>query len=820
MPFRISWDRYEAALLLEYCVRVERGQMPREEAVAIVSRTLRERALVNGIEIDDVFRNINGVSMQMSSMRNCYLGKKQGLTISKLFRTIVDLYNNDRGAFEEILQEESGKMNNTVWQDFLLWLKETKNGKEKEIAGSLSMVNLFALKKKIINKPISTMTDIAEISKLQSAIQKPGILEFHSKKMAFKANRALEIYMQYLSLKKGIVHSVDVELLSPSKIEPITNGVVDFSESVNYAHTKPERCTYKGRNIPCSGWNSIFITLAREIYYECKETFPIGRSLSAGSRVDIGSADGMVYPKEIADGIYLECNVSATTIINKLRSLFDICGICYSDVVIEYRRAGSDKPSVRMGESSIPQKTERVPKYTETLAKLLSKRYKYGFRLGSPIELIRIRNYAEEDGDTLPESDDELEREIAAAGMNIDGKIYAFSEELMSKIARLSDTVFNSGATVIFLDRLMEVNAEWLEEQHIATTEMLKTILRKARPQYYYGQNIITPGEKMTEHEATVQEILRISAGQSVIQTDDLKEKLVYIPADKIAWSLSMSPEFVWISEGKYFAMNQFIISEEDAKTISEYVALECGLNGYASITELPFGNIPEENYELSETAIQAAVYNTVLKGRYFLHGKILTKEENGMDISVLLKAYCSGKEHCTASEVMARAEELTGAPNKQNAMIALYDTMIRVDANQFCSEAQVHFDIDAIDVLLRSIVGMRFAPIKSVSTFALFPSCGVSWNHYLLESYCYRFSKEYRLAVINYNDKNAGLIMAKNLSLNYMEMLCEAAAHADVALTPEAVGQYFFDNGYTAKRKYSSMPEILERARKIREEG
>lgn len=49
--------------------------------------------------------------------------------------------------------------------------------------------------------------------------------------------------------------------------------------------------------------------------------------------------------------------------------------------------------------------------------------------------------------------------------------------------------------------------------------------------------------------------------------------------------------------------------------------------------------------------------------------------------------------------------------------------------------------------------------------------------------------------------------------------MLCEAAAVADVELTPEAVGEFFFANGYTAKRKYSNMTEILEKAQTIREE-
>ena len=266
--------------------------------------------------------------------------------------------------------------------------------------------------------------------------------------------------------------------------------------------------------------------------------------------------------------------------------------------------------------------------------------------------------------------------------------------------------------------------------------------------------------------------------------------------------------------------MNRFVISEEDATTISVYVARECKLNGYASIANLPLGNIPEDNFELSETAIQKAVYNTVLKGKYYRRGKIIAKEEDGVDIYDLLKTYCNGKSRCTVSELMKRSEELTSVPNKQVVLTVLYDSMVRVGADEFVFESHLNFDIHAIDALLKNIVGTRFAPIRIVSTFALFPSCGVSWNYYVLESFCYRFSKAYRLSVILYNDKNAGLIVSKDLVLSYADILCEVAANSNVELTDETIGQYFFDNGYTAKRKYVKMSEILERAKKIREKG
>lgn len=142
------WDRYEVAFLLNYCLKTEAGDMSRKEAVDIVSNTLRERAIVRGVEIDETFRNKNGISMQMSAIRNCYLRRDQGLAGSKLFREIVALYKSDHDALERILQEESDKVNSSIWQEFLLWLKETTPDKEKEFVASLTTASVFALKSK------------------------------------------------------------------------------------------------------------------------------------------------------------------------------------------------------------------------------------------------------------------------------------------------------------------------------------------------------------------------------------------------------------------------------------------------------------------------------------------------------------------------------------------------------------------------------------------------------------------------------------------------------------------------------------------------
>ena len=62
---------------------------------------------------------------------------------------------------------------------------------------------------------------------------------------------------------------------------------------------------------------------------------------------------------------------------------------------------------------------------------------------------------------------------------------------------------------------------------------------------------------------------------------------------------LSGSTAFVWISDGMYFNMQRFIITEDEREAILSFVAEECDNKGYASISDVPFGNTEEENYEL-----------------------------------------------------------------------------------------------------------------------------------------------------------------------------------------------------------------------------
>jgi len=275
----------------------------------------------------------------------------------------------------------------------------------------------------------------------------------------------------------------------------------------------------------------------------------------------------------------------------------------------------------------------------------------------------------------------------------------------------------------------------------------------------------------------------------------------------------------VIVSEGEYLFTDRLIISDDEREDILVFVENACTENGYCPLSDVPLGDIEENNYELPRLTILNAIFKIVLSGSFMLNGKILTKDKPEIDTVLLLKQYIKGRDECTFDEIEQKVIELTGGTNRRYTFQALYDEMVRVDKNNFVANKLVSFNVDEIDQILSGFINDGFSAIRDVTTFAMFPLCGQSWNHFLLESFCYKYSRKYSLHVIHFNDKNAGIIAERDYDKSYEEMLAIALARTDVELTPEVIGAYLFNTGYMAKSKYGKLDKIAQRARILRQE-
>ncbi len=484
--------------------------------------------------------------------------------------------------------------------------------------------------------------------------------------------------------------------------------------------------------------------------------------------------------------------------------------------------------SAKPKEPTEPETTERFreqffehqqTKQMEEVAAVLKQHYEYGFKYESIRELMRFRQFAEEMGIVLPEEDELLKAAIMSSGTVIDDKVYSKSDDMPQELQRMVSNIFASGVGVIYYESLFENELEWMDSHVITSPDMLKKYLQKNIAGCSFSKKFMIRGNRRAEKDVVTEEIKRVwGEGQSE-SVHALHERLPYVPLGNVWHVLSGNPLFVPVSPGEYLFIDRFRITKDEEEEILDFVDRTCEENGFASLSNVSLGGIEEENYELTQLTIYNAVYKKVLSGKYHLNGRILTKEKSDLDAIVLLKQYLNGRAECTFDEVANKVVELTGGTNRQYAFQALYDDMVRVDRNRFVANRLVNFSVDEIDAVLSGFITDKFRAIRDITTFAMFPICGQNWNHYLLESYCYKFSRKYSLHVIHFNDRNAGIIAEKAFHKKYDDMLAIALARTNVELTPEIIGQYLFDTGYMAKRKYARLGKIAQQALALRKE-
>ena len=77
MAIRIVWDEYETALLIDTFWKIEKSPNRRQELIAGLSNTLRQKAINSGVTIDEKFRNVNGISMQLSPIAHAFFDVQQ-----------------------------------------------------------------------------------------------------------------------------------------------------------------------------------------------------------------------------------------------------------------------------------------------------------------------------------------------------------------------------------------------------------------------------------------------------------------------------------------------------------------------------------------------------------------------------------------------------------------------------------------------------------------------------------------------------------------------------------------------------------------------
>lgn len=388
---------------------------------------------------------------------------------------------------------------------------------------------------------------------------------------------------------------------------------------------------------------------------------------------------------------------------------------------------------------------------------------------------------------------------------------------MLKELERIVTSAFASGATVLYYESLWGANLNFVNAHNISPS-MLKEYLMVTCPWYYFAEDFMAKTQ-LSKAEAITQNIQRVWGETPLESAEALSERLPYIPAECISNALSAGSLFMRADGGKYLRLDRFFITDDEKNAAISFVMEHCMEQGFCTLQDIPLGSIEEKNDHLSQKIIYNALYKSILAENVALKGVILTlKGADKVDAATLLKRYINGREQCTFSELMEEAKKINDQINKQNVFRTLYDNMVRVSKDVFVAKSLVQFSVKDIDAILQSLITDHFISIRSVTTFALFPPCGYAWNHYVLGSFCYKYSSKYCLHVPAFNDKNAGIIAERDFNKTYDEMLALALLRDHVELEPKAAGQYFSSMGYKARNPYDELENVVARALELRQ--
>ena len=194
-----KWDKYEAALLIEAYWKIKNDGALRGAVISALSSTLRNRA---SFEIDDTFRNENGINMRLGELEYLFSEGKAGLkNTSDLFREMVDMYRNDKTNFEQILSEAKVQPYNksSVREQFCEWVKETSPKLRPDIVCQLLEIGEeFCKKLKVLALPLFETTDVDTVKKYVRTVTNNKIFRIRNKKQYPAIVSAANMYYSFV----------------------------------------------------------------------------------------------------------------------------------------------------------------------------------------------------------------------------------------------------------------------------------------------------------------------------------------------------------------------------------------------------------------------------------------------------------------------------------------------------------------------------------------------------------------------------------------------------------------------------------------------
>lgn len=835
MALRIPWDIEEAVLMLDMLLKSLDGKLTRKEAIRQVSEKLRRRAVNRGIEIDDIFRNENGITFQMSALEVAYTGRKTKLKQpTKLFVETVNLYRNNRELYEEILKEAENVVEPTSVQDeFCSYLSmQMPTFQLSDAYLMLSDIESFCLERKILQNKLFETTDLETIKRVVQTVDSNRVFRFTYKQNLKKMSTVIHAYYTFLKSYKPDEEK-EAKLIIQEAIPslPDADSMKQKDDAVSPqdifvpATEKTKLTDLEGRQkfndwMLSSGMSKATIASYMSSFGQCVKSVA-NYKLCETSLWNVSNAEDAshIYDQLFGISEFYEYNKQQH---NRFSAAFR--------KFIEYRSGGSPaslKPSqpARFAIEKMPTRRQENDPVLIRYKELLDKYFQKGFRMESSLDMKKLRRfYQEQYGAELSDEDYLVCQGISSVTILHDGKAYLpdsmLSQEKKEKLLQYIEDRFSSGCDAIYYGALFTEFEEAFQGERIYTPEMLKTYLSYINKGNYVLQRSYLAKDYTVQMnpEDDIREYLKEAAGP--VEVERLAAELSYIPEQKIKFALSTNNDFIWNATGEYFYEDCVHFSNSELEWISQFILDGIEERDFVTGNELVeaveayFPDI-KEMYQWITTVGMRNVIGYKLSDRFSFNGNIISKYGEDLSMAEVYAKYCRKHSRFTLDELNVLKQELGSTIYFDE----IYANSLRISQNEFVSQDMAQFDVEATDEAIRRICTGQYMSLQEIRDFGTFPYAGYPWNEYLLEHFVANYSQKFMLLHIGFSaNVCAGAIVKQASSFkDFNDLLVDILANSNIVLDEDSALEYLRQQGYIARRRYSDIGRIVTEAKVVR---
>lgn len=838
-----SWDKYEAVILLEGLLASIKGELTRSDAIKAVSRDLRTMALHRGMEVDEVYRNTNGISLQMKSMESAYLGHTVFKPATKLFADVAGLYHESYDKYQKLLNEARAMIGNrkTVEDDFMRYLAERMSPAQlSDLYRCYSEIETFCLKIKVLKNPLFETTDFETIKKVQRTIEQNKIFRITRRRQINKIVDAGRHYYNYI--KEGLyAHLTDEKTIegSSTTAHEIPNQSAPDIGTAKAATPIPAYIkTEQGERLPQKspseqvhqrkslGNDATCEINSRSFSLYLSETLKMADATCRSYSSAINNCEAFAREHHLTSWqLYATDKQTAQETIRLLLSNADF--LVYNARQHNRFRAALQKFLGFIGSDltwTAPAKDDSEPAETyrdEGYEEVLRQYFKKGFRMESPLEIRKFKRYYTATHDReLTDPDDDISKKIKQLCIIYEGKAFLpdvmLSEELKDELLNYIESAFADGKAAIYYQAIFAEFSDAFLDYHIHDADMLKSYLTFIGDgRFFINRSFIskTPDVSMdplSEVRSCLQDYGRPAT------YDEIFAALPHLPQSKIKFILASNVEFVNNGRSEYFHESIVHLSDEELDGIAEIIQRTIDEKDFIGGNELydairaKYPYIIDENHALSMYGFRDAL-KAKLGDKFSFKGNIISRSGQELSMTDVFAKYARSHDTFTLSELQSLANSLATPIYFE----AIYENSLRISQDQFVTKTAAHFPVEAMDEALDRICMGKYIPLLEATNFGALPYVGFPWNIFLLEHYVASYSQKYMLLHSSFNGtEGAGAIVKRSAGIDsFDDLIVDLLANNQIEMKKAPVLQFLSDKGYLARRRYSEIESLIIKA-------